>query len=182
MEEAIVGDTHNNYSNRREKIEIEDGSGLTCHFVNLPTLTWENISYTSWIGTLIGTIHEEKFNRNTIKINYSSTNNMHNILNNLNGRIRGELNRNSGGPDEVFCNYRRKGECLLGGRCNSKNIVYWACISPIENNKDGEKVYIGTSDGNCKQRMYNHRHSFSNPWLRNQTNVSKFFGTLKIRG
>ena len=104
------------------------------------------------------------FNRNIVKISYSCTINMHSILNNHNRRLLDELNRNSGGPDEVFCNYRRKGECTLGGRCNSKNVVYRAFIpTPIEYNNDGERVYIGISAGNWKRGLYNHRYSFFSP-------------------
>ena len=114
------------------------------------------------------------FNRNTVKMSYSCTNNMHSILNNHNKRLLDELNRNSGGPDEVSCNYRRKGVCPLGGRCNTKNVVYQACISHMEHNNDGERVYIGISAGNWKQGLYNYRHSFSYPWLRNQTAQSKY--------
>ena len=62
--------------------------------------------------------------------------------------------------------------------CNSKNIIYQACISPLEHNNYEERVYIGISAGNWKQRLYNNRHSFSNPRLRNQTAQSKYFWNL----
>ena len=47
---------------------------------------------------------------------------------------------------------------------------------------DGEEVYIGISAENKKQRLYNHRHSFSNPRLRNQTARSEYFWSLKNHG
>ena len=53
---------------------------------------------------------------------------------------------------------------------------------PWEYNNDREKVYIGMFAENWKQGLYNHRHSFSTPQLRNQTALSKYFGTLRIRG
>ena len=90
-----------------------------------------------------------------------------------------KLNRNSGGPDVASCNCRSKGEYPLIGRCNSKNVVYQACISPMEHNNDEEMVYIDISAGNWKQRLYNHIHSFSNPRLENQTPLSKHFWNLK---
>ena len=52
----------------------------------------------------------------------------------------------------------------------------------MEHKKDGERVSIGISAGNWKQRRYNHRHSFSNPRLRNQTALSKYFWSLKDQG
>ena len=60
--------------------------------------------------------------------------------------------------------------------CNSKKVVYQSTIFPIENSK--EKIYIGVSARNWKQRYYNHRHSFYNPLLRNQTAQSKWFGNF----
>ena len=69
----------------------------------------------------------------------------------------------------------------LGGQCNSKSIIYEACISPMEHN-GGEWIYIGISVGNWKQRLYNHGHSFSNLQLRNQTALSKYFWNLKDWG
>ena len=45
-----------------------------------------------------------------------------------------------------------------------------------------ERVYIGISAGNWKQRWYTHRHSFSNPKLRYQTALSKYFWGLKDQG
>ena len=70
-------------------------------------------------------------------MSYSCTNNMHSVLNKHNRRLLNDLNRNSEGPDKVSCNCRRKEECPLGGQCNSENIVYQVCISPMEHNNDG---------------------------------------------
>ena len=69
--------------------------------------------------------------------------------------------------------------CPLGGQCNSKNVVYQACISPMEHNNVGKRVYIGISAGIWKQGLYNHRYSFSNPQLRNQIAQCKYFLNLK---
>ena len=82
---------------------------------------------------------------------------MDSILNNHDRWLLDELNRNSGGPDVVYCNCRSKGECPLGGRCSSKNVVYQACISPMEHNNDEEWVYRGISAVNWKQILYNHK-------------------------
>ena len=56
--------------------------------------------------------------------------------------------------------------------------MHKAIIFPMENRKD-IKIYFGISAGYWKQRFYNHRHSFSNPSLRNQTALSKWFWRLK---
>ena len=70
----------------------------------------------------------------------------------------------------------------VDGRCTTRNVVYQACISPMKQQKDGERVYMGISTGNWKQRWYSHRHSFSNPKLRYQTALSKYFWGLKDQG
>ena len=122
------------------------------------------------------------FNRNTVQLSYSLTKNMYNILSNHNKRLLNELITRDGTPDVESCNCRNKEECPLGGRCNSRNVVYQACISPMEQQSDGERVYIRISAGNWKQRQYNHKHSFSNPKHRYQTALSKYFGGLKDQG
>ena len=91
------------------------------------------------------------FNRNTVKISYSCTKNMYNILSNHNKRLFNELITRDRNPDVGSCNCRNKEECPLGGRCNSRN-VYQAYISPMEQQRDGERVHIGISAGNWKQR------------------------------
>ena len=76
------------------------------------------------------------FNINTVKISYSCTKNMYNILSNHN---MNELTTRDRNPDVESCNCRNKEECPLGGRCTSRNVVYQVCISPMEQQKDGER-------------------------------------------
>ena len=78
------------------------------------------------------------FNRNTVKISYSCTKNMNNILSNHN-RLLNELIAKDRSPDVPSRNCKSKEECPLGGRCNSRNVVYQACISPIEHKKKKKK-------------------------------------------
>ena len=92
------------------------------------------------------------FYRNTVKMSYSCTKNISNILSKHNRKLLNELIARDRNPDLASCNYRSKEECPLSGRCNSRNVVYKACISPLEHKKDGERVYIGISAGNWKQR------------------------------
>ena len=44
-------------------------------------------------------------------------------------------------------NEEEKGECSLGERRNSKDVVYQECVSAMEHN-DGERVYISISADN----------------------------------
>ena len=52
------------------------------------------------------------------------------------------------GQIEYHVPVEKKGECLLDRLCNSKNIVYQACISPMEHSTDGKRIYIYISAGN----------------------------------
>ena len=68
----------------------------------------------------------------------------------------------------------------MGGKSNSKNVIYQADIFPKEVNfKD--KVYIGISALNCKHKWYNHWQLFSNLLLNNET-VLSIIGRLNDRG
>ena len=170
-----VGD-NNNHSNRQGK-----NRNRRVIWFNPPFCKLTNIN----IGKYFLNLLDKHFNRdnplrkffyrNTVKISYSSTKNMHSILNNHNRRLLDELNRNSGEADAVSCNSRSKGECPLGRRRNSKNVIYQACIFPMEHNNGEERVYKDISTGNWKQGLHNHRYSFSNLWLRNQSTLSKYF-------
>ena len=120
-----VGDTNNIHSNTRGK-----NRNRRVIWFNPPCCKFTNINMNKYFLNLLDRHFNwdnplrKIFNRNTVKISYSCTNNMHSILNIHNRRLLDELDRNSGGPDEVSCNRRRKGKCSLGGWCNSKNVVY----------------------------------------------------------
>ncbi len=69
-------------------------------------------------------------------------------VSNHNRRLLNELTTRDRNPNVESCNCRNKEECPLGARCTTRNVVYQACISPMERQKDGERVYIGISVGN----------------------------------
>ena len=54
--------------------------------------------------------------------------------------------------------------------------------SPIKHSTDCERIYIGISAGNSKQRLYNYKYSFFNQRLIKQTTLSKYLWSLKERG
>ena len=121
------------------------------------------------------------FNRKTIKISYSCTNNISKIITNHNKKLINESLVSTQNIDRVNCNCRIKDECPVNGFCNSEKVVYKATISTLEN-KTEVKAYIGISAGKWKQRFYNHKHSFSNYKIRNQTALSSHYWDLKDRG
>ena len=51
-------------------------------------------------------------------------------------------------------NCRKKEECHLEGKCRSKDIIY-KCVVTVTGHP--RKVYLGTAEGDFKQRYYNHK-------------------------
>ena len=63
----------------------------------------------------------EIFNRNNLKVSYSCTTNMANIIKSHNQKI---LNENNKASSERKCNCRNKNLCPLDGACLTNNIIY----------------------------------------------------------
>ena len=61
-------------------------------------------------------------------------------------------------------------ECLLKGTWRSENIIYKCAVAATGHPR---KVYLGTAEGDFKQRYYNHKKSFRNGKYANKTSVSK---------
>ena len=101
------------------------------------------------------------FNKNTLKLSYSCTGNMKNVIQAHNRKI---LRPQKKTP----CNCRKKDSCPLNGDCQ-ESVVYKATLH--HNNKTFE--YIGSSE-NFKKRHSNHKSSFKNASSRNATALSKF--------
>ena len=101
------------------------------------------------------------FNKNTLKLSYSCTGNMKNVIQAHNRKI---LRPQKKTP----CNCRKKDLCPLNGDCQ-ESVVYKATLQ--HNNQTFE--YIGSSE-NFKKRHSNHKSSFKNASCRNATALSKF--------
>ena len=56
------------------------------------------------------------------------------------------------------CNCRVKNTCSLLGKCLDKNVIYKAKVKT----NSSVKQYIGATEDNIKQRIYNHKLSFTN--------------------
>ena len=121
------------------------------------------------------------FNKNTVKISYSSMNNVKQIINANNKKLLRELNDNietqPSQPAERKCNCRKKRECPLNGNCLQKLIIYQATV--IRKDSNTQEAYVGLTDGEFKTRFRNHTASFRNQNLNNSTELSKFIWTLK---
>ena len=96
----------------------------------------------------------EIFNKNTVKVSYSCTQNMLQIIKGHNKKIvQKEI------QETLECNCRVKTDCPLYGDCRKESVIH-KCIATTCNSK---KVYLGLVEIEFKkQRYYDHAKSFKN--------------------
>ena len=143
------------------------------------------------------------FNRKTLKISYSCTRNISQIINSANNEIINEFhnrvnnnndnnnNNNNNNDDDdddddnikkkIECNCKSRSDCPMNGFCNLDNVVYQSIIYPKEDIND-RKSYIGISSTKWKVRYGNHKFSFTHEHKKNQTALSKHYWGLKNKG
>ena len=122
------------------------------------------------------------FNRNSIKISYSCTNNTKQIIDNRNKRILHSsyspyTKDNKDSSTNKTCNCRRKNNCPLNGNCLRPSVVYQATVTRNDNNTS--ETYIGLTETDFKTRHRNHITSFRHAKHKNSTELSKHIWTLK---
>ena len=113
------------------------------------------------------------FNRNNLKVSYSCTTNMANIIKSHNQKI---LNENNEASDKKKCNCRSKNLCPLDGACLTKNIIYEATVTTSSGNT---RTYIGMTEHEFKTRYNNHKLSFKDRKHSHDTVLSKHIWDLK---
>ena len=113
------------------------------------------------------------FNKNTIKVSYSCTQNMANIIKSHNNRILNPRNKNT----HENCNCNTKEQCPLQNKCLVTNVVYEAHITT--NDDPQGRDYIGLTEGTFKKRFTQHKSSFNNIDYSNKTSLSKYVWSLK---
>ena len=67
----------------------------------------------------------------------------------------------------------------MSGQCLKSNIVYKAEIKTPE---EGEKIYVGTTGSDFKERYRNHKVSLTNEKKSKATELSKHYWKLKNEG
>ena len=107
------------------------------------------------------------FNRNNVKVSYSSLPNFKSVINGHNKNILNEQEKPS--P----CNCRDKTSCPLKGSCQHKNLVY-SCKVSTPDLKQNHPHYIGLTEHTFKDRLYKHNNSFKYESKRNSTELSNF--------
>ena len=148
-------------------------------------IVWFNPPYSRHVKTNIGKSflklvrkhfnHDHKyhkiFNKNTVKISYSCSTNVGNIIKGHNSKI---LNADKT-PTQRPCNCRNKELCPMNGECLATTIIYKADIKY----DNFVKTYYGQCEGEFKTRFNNHTKSFRHEKHRNDTELSKLVWKLK---
>lgn len=113
------------------------------------------------------------FNRNTVKVSYSTTENMVQIINKHNKKITS----NNTSTVSQTCNCRNKDKCPLGGiNCRKSNVVYKGTLSTSIN---PNKIYIGITEGPWKARHAVHKTSFTNRNYPTRTSMTDYVWKMK---
>ena len=115
------------------------------------------------------------FNRNNLKLSYSCTPNIKQIIDGHNKKI---LRQNTPSEEKITlkpCNCRKANNCPLKGECLVKEVVYQATITTAE----GTETYVGLTATEFKTRWRNHQMSFRHDSKRNDTELSKHLWQLK---
>ena len=105
-------------------------------------------------------------NRHTIKISYSCTENMAQIIKTHNAKI---LRSENTTQDKRLCNCRRKEDCPVKNRCLEECVVYKASVECPNGSK---AEYVGVTDNAFKTRYNNHNHTFREENKKNSTTLS----------
>ena len=113
------------------------------------------------------------FNKTTVRLSYCCIQNVASMIRSwsINKKLINTSIKNT-----LPCNCRKKHECPLDGKCRAENIVY-KYVAPVHGYLN--KVYLGTAEGDFKQRFYNHRMSFNNEGHSTDTTLSKYVLEVK---
>ena len=115
------------------------------------------------------------FNRSNVKVSYSTTPNMEQIISGKNSKI---LTQKEEETRTCSCPKNKKNECPLDQKCLTDNLVYQAIVT-LPNQET--KTYVGQTSTDFKSRLSTHKHSFKNP-NDNQTRLSKYVLEVKSQG
>ena len=153
-------------------------------------ITWYNPPYSMNVKTKIGKKfiqivkkcfpHDHPltkiFNTQTLKLSYSCMPNLKSKIDNHNNNT---LKSATPIPKETekTCNCRVKNNCPLDNKCLTKNIVYQAKVTRLDNLEN--ETYVGLCETEFKARYNNDKSSFKLENKKHQTELSKFVWKLK---
>ena len=113
------------------------------------------------------------FNKNIVKVSYSCTQNMSQIIKRRNKKIIQKETQ-----ETVDCNGRVKRDCPLNGSCKKESVI----VKYTATTCDSKKVYLGLTEGEFKkQKYYDHVKSFKNEFYASSTTLSSHVWEMKKR-
>ena len=107
------------------------------------------------------------FNRNNVKVSYSSLSNFDSVINGHNKNILNKQEKLS--P----CNCSDKISCPLKGSCHQKNLVYFCKVSTPDL-KQNHPHYIGLTEHTFKDRLYKRNNFLKYESKGNSAELSNF--------
>ena len=111
-------------------------------------------------------------NRKTVKLSYSCTSNMKQIIQAHNKKILSGQQT----VKPATCNCRDKSKCPVPSECCSSTVIYKATVS--KNNTTAE--YVGSTELDFKLRYNNHNKSFKHEAYKSETTLSKYIWDNKL--
>ena len=107
------------------------------------------------------------FNKNTVKLSYSCTKNVSRLIKSHNKKVTTPILKKS-----LICNCRKNNDCPMDntGQCRTKSVVY-KCVASVTNKPD--KVYIGLTEEEFKERHYGHKTSLTRKEASKTTNLDR---------
>ena len=147
-------------------------------------IIWFNPPYNLAVKTNIGKVFlslvnrhftkdnklKKVFNRNNVKVSYSTMRNVATIINSQNKKnLKGE-------PEEGrTCDCRSRENCPVNNECLIKDVVYQAEVTSC----NGTMTYYGLTSRPFKKRLGEHKHSFNNIKKRTASRLAEHIWELK---
>ena len=100
------------------------------------------------------------------------------IIKQHNSKVTKKVTNTNTTPPKT-CNCPRNVSCPLDGKCLFTNVVYKASVTYQQNDREHNKIYIGVTEGEWKDRYYVHTHTFRHRGTKNSTKLSDFIWSLK---
>ena len=160
----LILDTPQIY-NRNQKIDLKILFGLTHH------LTRQKFFFERSTNIFQGLIDYIKFfNRKTVKISYSSMQNMSKIYKGHNSKITF-----TSCNQLTLCNCWVKEECPMDGKCQTMDAVYNCSVTL----RGLQTIYFGLVEGKRKKRYFIHKNLFNHKGYSHETAFSSYMWYIK---
>ena len=117
------------------------------------------------------------FNRNNVKVSYSSMPNINAIINGHNKKVLSEKRS----QNERSCNCRNPELCPVNGKCLTPEVMYEATVTSDLPRYEA-RIYKGITERFFKERNKEHKQSFNNPGKKTDSKLSEEVWRIKEAG